>query len=540
MSKNIGPKPVGIKADTKTTDKTASRKIAKGSSVAGLLNNDVFVKAVESCPVAISITDLNANILYANHAFSDVTGYLGEQLIGRNESILSNHTTPALVYHALWGRLSQKKPWVGVLVNRRKDKSRYLAELTVAPVIDDQGEVTHYLGMHRDVTDVHCLQNEVSNQKSLIEAVVDASPSATVLTDDQGEIILDNLSYKALAADLGKEPLQELAKLLKEQSNGAFSLQGTVDIDGKEVALDCARFGQRWFSCFGTSITLSDGSIDNFFNPSTRHYNLLVLNEITEIRRRQEQSRLHALKELVAEDEFIEAMRETYNGAIHQLEKPVNLMTAALSMLEKRAGENSAGDPALNALRAALFEGEQALESLTSLLPVRRHAAKVPVNINQLIREAVSICADQMSAYGIDFQWHPAMRLPSVLGYETRLLSMLKQLIENAIEAIGSSNSQQRSLDIVTSAESGFVTIEILDSGPGIPQELELKVFEPFFSTKSGCQSCRGMGLTMVHDIVNEHAGIVSLGCRVENGCRALIQLPVASESPDKKQQVSL
>ncbi len=368
MSKTIGSESVDMNTDNATANKldeqaqeaVSDQNRVPAKSVAGLLNNEVFVKAVESCPVAISITDLKANILYANEAFHYVTGYAGHELIGRNESILSNHTTPPLVYQTLWGRLRQKKPWVGVLVNRRKDKSRYLAELTVAPVVDDQGEVTHYLGMHRDVTDVHNLQSEVNNQKSLIEAVVDASPSATVLTDDHGNIVLDNLSYKALAADLGKEPLQEIGSLLNHQTGGAFSLQGTVDIKGMEVALECSGFGQRWFSCFGTSITLADGSIDNFFNPAKRHYNLLVLTEITEIRRRQEQSRLHALKELVAEDEFIEAMRETYNGAIHQLEKPVSLMAAAIAMLEKRAGKDKTSDPALEALRTALAEGEHA------------------------------------------------------------------------------------------------------------------------------------------------------------------------------------
>lgn len=532
MAKNTGSGPVTIAANSNTPEKSPkARKLAAsgGNSIAGLLNNEVFVKAVESCPVAISITDLKANILYANQAFNDVTGYVPEDLIGRNESILSNHTTPNLVYQTLWGRLSQKKPWVGVLVNRRKDKSLYLAELTVAPVTDEKGDVTHYLGMHRDVTEMHSLQSQVKNQKSMIESVVDASPSATVLADDQGHIILDNLSYKALAADMGTEPLQEAVQLLNEQTEGAFSLQDTVNIHGMEIALDCARFGQRWFSCFATTIIIADDSIDNFFNPITRHYKLLVLNEITEIRRRQDESRLHTLKQLVAEDEFIEAMRETYNGAIHQLEKPVSLMTAALSMLEKRAGKDSSDDPALQALRAALAEGEQALDSLTNLLPARQVAPKVLVNINQLVREAVSICAEQMSTYSIDFEWQPARRLPSVLGYETRLRSMLKQLIENAIEAIHFSHVKERSLQIITRAESGVVTIEILDSGPGIPAGMELKVFEPFFSTRSDCQSCRGMGLTMVQDIVNDHAGMVSLSCRTQSGCQVCVQLPVAA-----------
>ena len=98
MSKTIGSGPVEINAedgsvsklDEVAQDALPEQTRVPAKSVAGLLNNEVFVKAVESCPVAISITDLKANILYANEAFHYVTGYAGHELIGRNESILSN------------------------------------------------------------------------------------------------------------------------------------------------------------------------------------------------------------------------------------------------------------------------------------------------------------------------------------------------------------------------------------------------------------------------------------------------------------------
>lgn len=531
MNKKSGPQPVNLESTEKQNELTALRKgnIAK-AEVEGLLSNEIFYKAVESCPVAISITDLHANILYTNKAFTDVTAYEKEEVIGLNEHILSNETTPEIVYQSLWGRLSQKKPWMGVLVNRRKDETRYLAELTVAPVVDATGKITNYLGMHRDVTDVHCLQSEVNNQKLMIETVVDASPSATVLVDDSGRIILDNLRYKALAADMEREPFPLLAQAIEEQSEGCCSLKGDLNkIEGLEIFLDSKKFGRRWFSCFATPITIDNHTIDDFFNPSTIQYTLLVLNEITDIRRKQDQSRLHALKELIAEEEHIHIMGETYNGAIHQLQQPVNLIAAAVSMLEKRADQN---DPALGAMRTALDLGKQALESLTELVPARRNVPKVGVNVNQLIREVVSICAQQMSANGIEFHWSPEKHLPSVLGHETQLRSMLKQLIENAIDAMSSSTVTERSLEVVSKLVNGVACIEIIDSGDGIPQELELKVFEPFFSTKTNsANSSRGMGLAMAQDIVNEHAGLISINCGKNGGCIVSVQLPIFSSN---------
>ena len=63
-----------------------------------------------------------------------------------------------------------------MLLNRRKDGSLYLAELTVAPVINDKGETVNYLGMHRDCTEIHQLEQRVLNQKAMIEAVINAAP----------------------------------------------------------------------------------------------------------------------------------------------------------------------------------------------------------------------------------------------------------------------------------------------------------------------------------------------------------------------------
>jgi PAS domain S-box-containing protein len=98
----------------------------------------LFVEAVEQAPMAISITDKKANILYVNEAFSKVTGYQSTDILGENQSKLSDKTTPRHVYHDLWHTIGSKKIWRGILCNRHKFGHRYLSDLMVAPEVSPQ------------------------------------------------------------------------------------------------------------------------------------------------------------------------------------------------------------------------------------------------------------------------------------------------------------------------------------------------------------------------------------------------------------------
>ncbi len=496
----------------------------------------VFFQAVEHSPVAISITDLNANILYSNRAFTKETGYASTEVIGRNESVLSNRNTPRLVYDALWGRLRQHKPWSGVLVNRRKDGKRYLAELMVAPVLDDDNEPIHYLGMHRDVTELYALEQRVQNQKAMIENAVNAANVAMVLLDDDNQIVLDNLAYKTLAADLRpQEPSHVILAALQDEMGERLQVirERGLSFQGHEMQLDIGRKrNARWFSIDGSMIEIGDESADSFFAQPERRYLLLVINDVTELRKRQHAEKMNALKLLIAEEEALQSMREALNGALFKFQRPLNLMNAAVRMLEQRKGdEHALTDQVLLALKEAIDAGNDAHSTLEKAVPREHPGVKSSINMNELLRNVLELCTSDLLRYGILVDWRPPLHIPAMTGYSSRLHSLFKQLVDNAVEAMAGSGSARRELNIVARVEGGDMVVTISDTGPGIPEENRTRVFEPFFSTKPHTNQGAGygMGLTIVQEIVAEHLGTVHVDPLYQEGCRVCVHLPLST-----------
>lgn len=494
-----------------------------------VLDDHVFFHAVEQADIAISITDPQANILYVNPSFSRVTGYTSEEAVGCNESMLSNKTTPPEVYKSLWRNISRGQAWTGRLVNRRKNGTRYLAELTITPVADDSGIIVNYLGLHRDLTDMHRLECKVRNQMSLIESVVDGAPMVLALLDENDRVVLDNQEYKKLQSDLNME---EPAPLFLNSIGSGFDRHPGARPSGhafldQEVRIDRkGSGGPRWFSCSGVWVKVDDDHADAFFEATATTYLLLVAKETTSLRAQQEKARMAALQALVAEEERINALRESLSAAVYQLEGPLNMISSAVGMLSRRSKD----DPMADALAEALKSGEEALEKLRGMIPRQSTAASASANINELLRSVLDISTPRLLKAGIRVAWKPQATLPPVNGYPNSLMTLFKSLVDNAIDAMSTRGWQERELTLSTRSVGTDIEVRIEDSGPGIPADLQLKVFEPFFTTKQQ-GSHMGTGLAIAQQIVMDHGGTITIesppGGHATPGCTVHVLLPV-------------
>nr|WP_243855626.1 EAL domain-containing protein [Aquabacterium sp. A08] len=109
-------------------------------------------QATEQSPAGVIITNLQGQIEYVNRAFERLTGYTSAEALGRNPNLLQSGKTPADRYTAMWAALHAGRPWTGEVVNRHKDGHEMVQSVTIAPVRNAHGRVTHYLSVQLDVT----------------------------------------------------------------------------------------------------------------------------------------------------------------------------------------------------------------------------------------------------------------------------------------------------------------------------------------------------------------------------------------------------
>ncbi len=515
--------------DNKTIDDVLETLISSAQSQESGLPPWLFANSVGQLPVAVCIYDAAANFLYANPSFTNVTGYSAREIIGKNAAILSHPGAPASIYDRMWAQLRQGQPWTGLLVNRHKHGSAYLVELTVIPLVNNGSDEIYYLGTHRDVTAVQQLEQRVLNQKHLIESMVAAGPGMIALLDEQGRVLVDNDEYKKVAGDFkGCQPTTELLRALNESKGDAFPHGYRVGEGFRNKEISFKPLDQeetRWFSCSGTWFEEQDERPSAFLEPTCKHYLLVMFNEITDLRRQQEALGTNTMRALLAEQERVRATRETLEAVIFQMQRPINLITAANAMLERR-GQPQDSMALRSVLKQALGAGREILVKLQNSMPAVPPEAVAPVNVNHLLREVLTLLTQRLLAGGMVVDWNPAPVLPAVPGREGRLRGMFKQLVDNALDAMESQRSAHRELRINTSTQRDAVQVTIEDTGPGVPEALRLKIFEPFVTSK-GSADRTGLGLAMAQEVVNEHRGLIEIDPEYIQGCRFRVLLPI-------------
>ncbi|MBF0192452.1 MAG: PAS domain S-box protein [Magnetococcales bacterium] len=120
----------------------------------------ILSQAVEQSPSSIVMTDRDGVIQYVNHSFIMSSGYSREELLGQDPSLLKSGITPQQVYQDLWQTITSGRVWRGDLCNRRKNGELFWELANISPIRDQDGNISHFLGIKDDITDKKRLEEE--------------------------------------------------------------------------------------------------------------------------------------------------------------------------------------------------------------------------------------------------------------------------------------------------------------------------------------------------------------------------------------------
>ena len=173
-------------------------------------------------------------------------------------------------------------------------------------------------------------------------------------------------------------------------------------------------------------------------------------------------------------------------------------------------------------------ESKRCGELMKGLLAFARQAPPqhAMTQLNMIVERARALVAHQYELAQIELQIALDPALPEISCDPDQVQQVLIILLANACDAVGHGGSVR----VTTRAMPGGdgVAFSVRDTGPGIPEELQTQIFEPFFSTKDD-QHRTGLGLAVARGIVERHGGTITVESRPGEGAEFLVHLPLSA-----------
>jgi signal transduction histidine kinase len=207
-------------------------------------------------------------------------------------------------------------------------------------------------------------------------------------------------------------------------------------------------------------------------------------------------------------------------GVAHEVNTPLAVISTYAQMLAKQVADDQQQSALLDKIAKQTF---RASEIVNSLLNFSRTSPRQfgEVDLGRVIRDTVMLVEHQLAKAGIRVNLAIQDSLPGIRGDAGQLQQVFLNLFLNARDAIG----RDGVLDVSAREEGAGVTVEVSDTGEGIPPEHLLKIYDPFFTTKASRKGT-GLGLSISYGIVRDHGGMIEAESRPGEGARFRLEFP--------------
>ncbi|MDW8320567.1 MAG: PAS domain S-box protein [Armatimonadota bacterium] len=503
------------------------------------LKQTIARSAMEQAPEAMLITTADLNppgpiIVYTNSAFTRLTGYSPEEVVGHSPRILEGAGTTHSLLSGLMTVASQGAPSAWRDFHCRKGGEEFLMEASVSPLRDDSGNITHIITILRDVTDIWRVEEALKQNERLLQHIADTLPAVLYIY----ELPEGKLSY------VSRESLAILGYLPAELTSGDISLEGMLYPDdllvveremlriqhapeGSLVESECRvrhRAGDWKWLMLRTVVS------DRFPDGSAKQF-LGVAIDITESRR---------LREQLTQSSKLESLGRLAGGVAHDFN---NLLTVIQSYAEMMQAILSDEHPAAAYVEQILKASEQASNLTNQMLAFARRRIISPqvFNLNELVYETDAFLR-RLLPENIQIALALSPDLWQVHADPSQIEQVILNLAINARDAmpaggvltIETANVALDETYVARHAEmqvGEYVMLAVSDTGVGMDERTLAMVFEPFFTTKEVGKGT-GLGLSTCYGIVKQAGGSIWVYSEPGKGTTFKVYLPRVKDAP--------
>ena len=498
--------------------------------------------AVDQSTNGIVVTDTDGRIEYVNKAFSRISGYHRDEVLGGKPSLWRSDQTPLTTHQDLWQTIKEGKPWHGELVNRNKDGGLRTDSIHISPVRDGQGRITHYLSVQEDITERKRIARELERHRDHLEELV--ANRTTELEAANRRLQASDLRLTALF-NLGQQSALTETELLHRGLTEAVRLSGSemgylrlLDTSGRQTAMllgradgsqcclgdqtcaSCRLFASTWAATLASRQAQLDNAVDAAPGPCLpacplkvrRHLSIPVIEgetvqAILGLINRPEPFGENDLLELqlIGSDLWRIVMRRRAEAALesardaaesasrsksaflanmsHEIRTPMNAIIGLNHLLQREVR-----DPRqLDQLRKISESARHLLDIINDVLDISKiEAGKIVLERRDLRLETVfdhvaSMLAERLGDKGLTMNWEldPALAIP-LSGDSLRLGQILLNFAGNAVKFTDHGHITLNASAERASDTEFIVRFSVTDTGIGIPEDVLTRLFDDF------------------------------------------------------------
>ncbi len=494
--------------------------------------------AVEQSPNAVVMTDLEGSIEYVNDAFTRITGYRREEVLGHNPRLLKSGKTPQATYEDLWQTISRGERWCGEFINRSKQGQELIELALIVPLRQADGAITGYVAVKEDVTERRQAEGELRK----LSLAVEQNPASIVVTDLNARIEYVNDAFLRTTGYSREEILGENPCILQsgrtppEVFSGMWAVLTRGEVWKGEL-LNRRKDGSEYLEyAIIAPLRQPDGQVT--------HY-LAIKEDITDKKHMTEELeryRAH-LEELVAvrtkeldaaKEEAISANQA--KGAFlanmsHEIRTPMNAIIG-LAHLIGREGVNERQRQQLDKIHHA---AHHLLGIINDILDFSKiEAGKVApewidFEIDRVVGNLWALVVEQAQSKALELVIDIAQLPPILHGDGMRLGQILLNFVGNAVKFTGQGSVVLKAYPIRHHGKQIWVRFEVSDTGIGISPEQRQRLFKPFEQADASTTrqfGGTGLGLVISRRLAELMGGRVGVESEPGEGSTFWLELP--------------